>query len=135
MKFNVLEGGIAPQRGHATDAGADVFARGTFFINAGETVKIPLGVSLELDPNTMAVVYNRSSMAAEGLAIANSPVDMGYTGEIHAIMTNTTTDKLICIENGDKIAQVVIIPIIIPEVEVKTTEERGDGAFGSTNDN
>lgn len=133
MKFNVLEGGIAPQRGHKTDAGADVFARGTYFIEPAETVKIPLGVSLELDPNTMAVVYNRSSMAAKGLAIANSPVDMGYTGEIHAIMTNNTTGT-ICIIDGEKIAQVVIIPIIIPEVEVKTTEERGTGAFGSTND-
>jgi len=134
MKIKLINfGGLVPSRAHYNDAGADVFAkkREVLFIN--ETKAIPLGIGLELPDGYMAVVYNKSGLSSKGFLNSNAPIDSGYRGEIHAIVTNTTGIKQI-IQAGTKIGQLVVTPITIPEfvVETEPQKSRGVNAFGST---
>ena len=59
------------------------------------------------------------------------PIDSGYTGEVHAIVTNLT-DKLKKVPGGTRIGQLVVMPIVLADFVEQLGEERGDGAFGST---
>ena len=61
-----------------------------------------------------------------------APADSGYKGELHAIVTNTNQTNTVKIEKGERVAQLVIVPIILAEFEEELGKERGVGAFGST---
>ena len=135
--MNIINfGGKAPSRKHVGDAGADVYALENYHIPAHHTVKIPLGFGTEIPEGYVGFILPRSSMAAKGLVAQAVPVDSGYRGELHAIVTNyNTTDADIL--KGDRIAQLVIFPCETPEfcwVEPAEASEtdRGAGAFGST---
>lgn len=130
-----------PQRQTAYSAGYDLCAclDEPVTVKAGETSKIPIGISLELDGTKDAVllIYARSSLACKlGLAPANcvGVVDWDYRGEIVVVLHNHSR-KDYTINHGDRIAQLVITPIFTPEVE-ETAElsdtDRGAGGFGST---
>lgn len=136
MKIKLIDyGGKAPSRKHFADAGADVYAKDNFAIPGNQVAKIPLGFGIALPDGFMGLVMPRSSMAAKGLTAEIPPVDSSYTGEINAIITNNTDEELI-IDEGDRIAQLVIIPIIVPdfisEEEFDGEEKRGSNGFGST---
>ena len=121
MKIEVIDFGYKklPLRAHHNDAGADVYVdlKALDFITVppNNTVKIPLGFGLKI-PDGMA-----------GLP----PIDSGYRGEIHAIVTNCSNTQFE-IYNGDRIGQLVILPIIIAEFTSDINENRGNSAFGST---
>lgn len=130
-----------PQRQTAYSAGYDLCAclDEPVTVKAGETAKIPIGISLELEGTKDAVllIYARSSLACKlGLAPANcvGVVDWDYRGEIVVVLHNHSK-KDYTINHGDRIAQLVITPIFTPEVE-ETAElsdtDRGAGGFGST---
>lgn len=135
--MNIINfGGRVPNRAHRDDAGADCYALEDVLVNAHETVCIPLSVGIELPKRMVAFVLPRSSTAARGLVAQSVPVDCGYRGVIHAIVTNygNSAQK---IEAGDRIAQLVVLPcwtgkfkIIEPRKSKRT--KRGYGAFGST---
>ena len=122
-------------------AGADLYAylptvrRWTLY--PGATMAIPTGVMLELPDHLEAQIRPRSGLALNaGLTVLNSPgtVDSDYRGEIKVILHNTS-NKEVFIQHGDRIAQMVIAPVIrgvftIRESFSKT--ERGSGGFGST---
>ena len=137
MKIKVLDFGYEklPMRAHANDAGADVHVcfHGCSGIRIAPhtTVKVPLGLGLVLPDGYMACVYPRSGLSAKGLVCERPPIDSGYRGEIHAIVSNIS-DKAFAIHNGDRIGQLVITPCVITEFVTETGEERGTGAFGST---
>jgi len=59
------------------------------------------------------------------------PIDSGYTGEVHAIISNVGNGEYE-IREGDKIGQLVIMPVVIPDFTFDSWDERGTGAFGST---
>jgi dUTP pyrophosphatase len=120
-----------PSRKHYNDAGADVYSTVDLEIESHDTVKIPLGFGLELPDNLMGCIYPRTSLVAKGLISHIPPIDSGYRGEIHAIVTNMSSDKII-INKGDRIAQLVVLPICICDFVENLGEERNDGAFGST---
>lgn len=130
-----------PQRQTAYSAGYDLCAclDEPVTVKAGETAKIPIGISLEFEGTKDAVllIYARSSLACKlGLAPANcvGVVDWDYRGEIVVVLHNHSK-KDYTINHGDRIAQLVITPIFTPEVE-ETAElsdtDRGTGGFGST---
>lgn len=123
----------APNRAHYNDSGADIFAAETCRINAGEIKAIKTGVGLELPDGYDAVIHCKSGLSKKGLWLANAPIDSGYRGEIHAIMVNMSA-KTVDIEQGTKVGQLVIRPVIYADFVDELGEERNDGAFGSTGD-
>jgi len=129
-----------PYRATAGSAGADLFAclDVDVTIGAGERTLIPTGIAIELpDSGCGAFVFPRSSLSSKyGVSLANcvGVIDSDYRGEIKVPIINHS-DVPYTVKNGDRIAQMVIMPVILPEyteVEVLGDTERGEGGFGST---
>ena len=120
-----------PFRAHYNDAGADVYSLEDYVIPPHTTVKIPLGFGMELPDGFQCNVYPRSGLTSKGIVSQLPPIDSGYTGEVHAIMTNTT-NLAYNIKKGDKIAQLVVTPIVLVDFTDTLGEERGANGFGST---
>ena len=76
-------------------------------------------------------VFPRSSMAAKGLVCELPPIDSGYRGEIHAIISNVSTSSQ-TIHKDTRVGQLVITPVVIADFVLDLGNERGTGAFGST---
>ena len=133
MKIKLIDYGATnlPYRAHENDAGADVYSHENITVPANGTVKIGLKFGLKLPDGYAAFVYPRSSLSSKGITCEIPPIDSGYTGEIHAIVTNHTR-KSYMIWSGDRIGQLVVLPIVIPEFVFGDFKERGDGGFGST---
>lgn len=132
MKIKLLDfGGIKPERAHYNDAGADVFSLNNYVINPGETVKVPLGIGLEIPDGYVGFVFPKSGLSSRGLVSELAPIDSGYRGEIHAILTNNSNEKII-INMNKKIGQLVILPVVLAEFTENLDNSRGTGAFGST---
>lgn len=138
MKIKVIDFGYEklPFRAHENDAGADIHA--CFHNNVKkiaiwphETAKVPLGLGLCLPDGYAAFVFPRSGLSSKGITCELPPIDSGYRGEIHAIVHNGTNEKIF-INNGDRVGQLVIVPIIVADFVTKSGPERGSGAFGST---
>ena len=135
MKVRIFDFGYEtlPTRAHYKDAGLDVYARKSECLKPNETVAIPLGFGVEVPNGMMALLMPRSSLGKKGLHVHMAPIDAGYCGEIHLIMTNCSDEEYAIIKN-DRIAQLVFIPIAIPELitEDAIDNERGNGRFGSS---
>jgi len=133
MKVQLIDFGYhkLPWRVHDNDAGADVFMPKSFLIKAGTTAKIPLNFGLKLPDGYAAFIYPRSGLASKGIVCELPPIDSGYRGNIHAIVSNVSNvDALLRAE--DRIGQLVIMPIIIAEFTSEEGKQRGTGAFAST---
>lgn len=131
---------VIPVRATEYSAGADLFAciEQPLTIKKGETVKIPTGISAEPeDMNTVLLIYARSGLAVNyGISLANcvGVIDSDYRGEIIVPLTNTS-DNDFTVEPDMRIAQLVVTPVIIPEIiesDSLSDSERGSGGFGST---
>lgn len=137
MKIKLFNENCMPERQHAWDAGLDLKASKTIMLAPDETYNMGLGVGVEVPEGMVAYVIPRSSIGVKTpLRMSNSigVIDAGYTGEIHACYTNMSTNSYV-IHEGDRIAQLVVQDIHLPEIEVVdelADSERGDGAFGST---
>lgn len=126
-----------PERAHYNDAGADVRSMIDYSLAPGETVKIPLGYGLRLPDGLAAFVMPRSGLSSKGIACEIPPIDSGYTGEVHAIVTNNGTE-FYQILKGDRVGQLVIVPFITGEFVDETLHDlnqRGSNGFGSTGTN
>ena len=132
---------ILPRRGSAQAAGYDLFAclpeEGEIVLQPGETRRIPLGLALALPEGTFGAVFARSGLATrQGLRPANcvGVVDSDYRGEIQVGLCNFSSEPF-TIQPGERIAQLVLHPVLMPEVcEVEELDDtlRGEGGFGST---
>jgi len=133
------EGAKLPTYGTAEAAGADLYAclDETVSIHPGETKFIPTGIALEVPKGCAGLIYARSGLACkQGLAPANKVgvVDSDYRGEIIVALHNHGT-MVRTVENGERIAQFVITPVLQPVYQVVqnlTESLRGEGGFGST---
>lgn len=146
MKLSVKklkENATLPKRGTQYSAGYDLSAciDKDITVNPGEIVKIPTGISVAADRTDVALlIYARSSLATKhGLTLANcvGVVDSDYRGEVIVAMINQS-NKPYTVTNGERIAQLVVTPVLAPEIEeVKelSETERGEGGFGSTGKN
>lgn len=91
MKIKLIDfsgAGVCPVRKHDNDAGADVCVRETTVFYPQTTTKVPLGFGVELPDGLAGFIFPRSSMASMGLVCELPPIDSGYRGEVHAIVTN-----------------------------------------------
>lgn len=134
----LVSGGPVPQFAHPGDAGADLYASESLTIAAGERATVGTGISLALPNGFVAFVVPRSGLAAKhGITVVNSPgtVDAGYRGEIRVTLLNTDAHEDFRIEIGDRIAQIIVMPLTTPRfvpVETLPGSHRGEGGFGST---
>lgn len=138
VKFLKLhEDAVIPTRGTALAAGLDLCCVEEFILNPGDIKLVSTGLAMELPPSHEGQVRPRSGLAAKhGVTVLNSPgtIDEDYRGEIKVILINHGLRTFIG-HKGDRIAQLVVAKVVIPEV-VETTElsgtQRGEGGFGST---
>lgn len=128
---------VLPCYAHPGDAGLDLFSVEKREIPSGESALIGTGIVIELPEHTEAQIRPRSGLALNHqVTLLNTPgtIDHGYRGEIKVIMINHGK-KTFIVEEGMKIAQMVIKPVLTVEVVVVdelTQTGRGDGGFGST---
>lgn len=133
------QGAILPTYGSCEAAGADLYAclEAPVTIEPGRTAFVPTGIAMEVPKGCAGLVYARSGLACKrGLAPANKVgvVDSDYRGEIMVALHNHagTPQR---IENGERIAQMVITPVLTPEYRIVpelSDTGRGTGGFGST---
>ena len=130
---------ILPTYGSAEAAGADLYAclEEEISIAPGETYFVPTGLALEVPRGCAGLIYARSSMGAKrGLAPANKVgvIDSDYRGEVRVVLLNHGSQPQ-TIQPGERIAQMIITPVLTPvyeEVEDLSDTDRGAGGFGST---
>lgn len=134
MKIKLDSWALMPTRGHETDAGLDLRTPIDVTVPARGAVTIDTGVHVELPPNTTGFLKSKSGLNVKYGLVTEGVIDVGYTGSIRVKVYNNSDNSYTFYE-GDKITQLVILPVIIPECEVvndlKDTE-RGNGGFGST---
>jgi dUTP pyrophosphatase len=132
-----------PSRAHDGDAGIDLFSALDVELPPGHRALVPTGIAVAIPYGMVGLVHPRSGLAARvGLSIVNSPgtVDAGYRGEIKVALINLDTQQPIIVHRGDRIAQLLVQRVELPElVEVTSFDEagladtsRGDGGHGSS---
>jgi dUTP pyrophosphatase len=127
---------LSPAR--AGDAGVDLRAAEPISLKPGERGLVRTGLALAIPEGYAGFVQPRSGMAIKkGLGLLNSPglIDSGYRGELKIIVINLDPEAVLEIERGDRIAQLVILPVpdvVYEEVDQLPPSERGEGGFGST---
>jgi dUTP pyrophosphatase len=127
-----------PVYSHPGDAGADLLSTQDLVLRPGHRALVGTGVSIALPDGFAAFVMPRSGLAAKhGVTVVNAPgtVDAGYRGEIKVSLLNTDLEAEHHVAVGDKIAQLVIMPVVRATfVPVATLPEsvRGVGGHGST---
>ena len=120
-------------------AGLDIraFTSGDLTIPPMGRAKIPTGLFLEIPDGYEAQIRPRSGLAIKkGVTVLNSPgtIDSDYRGELEVILVNLG-DESFTVKDGDRIAQMIISPVIrvqVSEAETLSETERGTGGFGST---
>lgn len=127
-----------PVYAHPGDAGADLTAAEAVRLRPGERATVATGVRIALPEGFVAFVVPRSGLAAKhGITVVNAPgtIDAGYRGEIKVILLNTDAHEPHEIAVGDRIAQIIVMPVprarFIP-VDTLPDSVRGEGGFGST---
>ncbi len=124
----------APVRAHSDDAGADLFCLLGVELPMGVPVKIRTGIAMAVPSGHVGMICDRSSMGAKGIRVLGGIVDAGYRGEVQVILINLTNQPL-SISKGDKVAQILIIPIRYSPIHETTNLDdtaRSAGGFGST---
>ena len=132
IDFGVKDSGLIGNRAHYNDAGFDVLALNPVELEVGETKAVPLGFGLEIPDGYAGWIFPKSGLSSKrGLVTELSPIDSGYRGEIHAIIHNQSSEVQ-RLNVGDKIGQLVIMPIVLPEFVFELKNDRGEHGFGST---
>lgn len=134
----LISQGETPVYSHPGDAGADLVSAEAVVLSPGHRATVGTGVSIALPDGYAAFVVPRSGLAARhGITVVNSPgtVDAGYRGEIRVTLLNSDLHEEYSISVGDRIAQLVIAPVVrarfVPVSELPGSH-RGQGGFGST---
>lgn len=134
--LNVMldDGAMLPTRAHKTDAGLDLYARKGEVVPAGGSACFDTGVHIEIPVGFAGFLKSKSGLNVKHNLTSDGVIDCGYTGSIVVKLYNHGQDDYY-VHAGDKITQLVILPILTPDLQrVDSLEdtERGDGGFGST---
>lgn len=129
-----------PVRAHSTDAGLDLKSCKRYDIMPNNMQIVSTGISIALDPGYVGLVFSRSGMGKDRIRLSNSVgvIDAAYRGELK-VMVENNGDYPFLINPGDRIAQLVILPVFTPETEIFegsdeewNNTDRGTKGFGST---
>lgn len=134
MKIMLEPNAIMPTRAHSTDAGLDLYARDTQIVPARESAKFDTGVHIELPVGTAGFLKSKSGLNVKHGLTGEGVIDVGYTGSIVVKLYNNSGFDY-TVHAGDKISQLVILPILTPDLELVDeleATERGDKGFGSS---
>lgn len=139
MKVKLDEGAFIPTRAHKDDAGYDLYSPVGAMIGwagskTGNSVTIDTGVHVEIPKGYVGFIKSKSGLNVKHGIVSEGVIDSGYTGSI-AVKLYNHSDKMVFIQRGMKISQLVLLPIITPELELVDSldeTERGGGGFGST---
>ena len=118
-----------PSRAHDGDAGVDLYSADDVELMPGQRALVSTGIAVAIPHGMVGLVHPRSGLAARvGLSIVNSPgtIDAGYRGEIKVALINLDPAEPIVIRRGDRIAQLLVQPVELPNlVEVASFDEAG----------
>lgn len=134
IKIKLDEGARIPTRAHSTDAGLDIYARDEQIVPAKESAIFDTGVHIELPEGTVGMLKSKSGLNVKYGIVSEGVIDVGYTGSIVVKLYNHSGFDY-RVKAGDKISQLVIMPILTPTpylVESLEETERGDNGFGSS---
>jgi dUTP pyrophosphatase len=127
-----------PTRAYQGDAGLDLAASERVELGPGERASVGTGLAVAIPEDHAGLVLPRSGLAARhGITVVNSPglVDAGYRGELKVVLLNTDKDVPFVVEPGMRIAQLVVVPVVLAEpeevAELPDSERAGRG-FGSS---
>lgn len=128
-----------PNRAHLTDAGADLVCTENVTIYPGDKKLLDTGVAIQVPVGYVGLVFNRSSQGKIEVQLANAVgvIDSDYRGNIKVLLKNNGENPYVVKEFDTRIAQLVIVPIVLAIFKEYTgsdwdNTERGAGGFGST---
>jgi len=126
---------ILPSYAHDGDAGMDIYSASDVILWPNEPTAVPTGLAIELPKGYVALIWDKSGLALkEGIKTMAGVGDSNYRGEYKIVLLNTT-NQYYYIKKGQKIAQILIQPVMraeIQEVQELSDTSRGVGNFGST---
>lgn len=146
--LKLFDDAILPTRGREFDAGLDLYALEDQFIEIQTTAKVKTGIAINVPPNYVGKIEDRSGLASKGLRTGGGVVDHGYNGDVTVVLHNLTNDDIVRnsttngrfahgyeIKKGDRIAQLLLYPIetpVVQQVHELWTSERSAKGFGSS---
>lgn len=134
MKIKLDPGAYMPERAHVLDAGLDLRTPVDVVIPAGGSAVVDTGVHVAIPMGYVGMLKSKSGLNIKNGITSEGVIDAGYTGAIVAKLYNNGDDDKE-LKAGQKVTQLVIIPIATPELELVTVlpeTERGENGFGST---
>lgn len=135
MKIILDEGAKMPTRAHADDAGLDLYSRENRVVFPYSSATFDTGVHVEIPRGYVGMIKSKSGLNVKHGLTSEGVIDCGFKGSMRVKLYNHSSEAY-TVAAGDKISQLVIMPIITPELELVkdfgTETERGDNGFGST---
>ena len=134
MKIKLDPVAWIPERAHDTDAGLDLKSPVDITVPARGSATIDTGVHVQLPPGTAGMLKSKSGLNVKHGITSEGVIDEGYTGSIVVKLYNHTLDDY-HVRIGDKISQLVVVPVLTPKIEFVDEldgGERGESGFGSS---
>ena len=134
VKVILDEGAKMPTKAHEADAGFDIYTPERIVVRAKDSAIIDTGVHIQIPEGYVGFLKSKSGLNVKSGITGEGVIDAGYTGTIVAKLYNNS-EKMVIFEEGQKIIQIVFLPI--PEIELEQVDsfeetERGDNGFGSS---
>ena len=127
-------GAFMPTRAYPADAGLDLYAKEDAIVDAKDSCTFDTGVHIEIPEGCVGFLKSKSGLNVKHGITSEGVIDAGYTGSIVVKLYNNSGYEY-RVKAGDKISQLVLLPIITPDLELSDTLEdsdRGANGFGST---
>lgn len=136
MKIKIDPGAYYPERAHANDAGLDLRSTESGTIPPRSAMTFGTGVHVQLPKGTAGLLVSKSGLDAKHHITSTGLIDEGYRGEIRVTLHNDG-DMPIVVDHGQKISQLVVLPVLYENVEIvdkldESEDGRGEDGFGST---
>ncbi|MCI8611046.1 MAG: dUTP diphosphatase [Clostridiales bacterium] len=134
MRIMLDDGAYMPTRAHEADAGLDLYAMDPQIVCAKESAIFDTGVHIELPQGTVGFLKSKSGLNVKHGITSEGVIDVGYTGSIVVKLYNHSGYDY-AVRAGDKISQLVILPICTPALELVDkldNTDRGTAGFGSS---
>lgn len=134
MKIMLDKWAKMPTRAHPWDAGLDLYAVEGNWVNCFDYAVFDTGVHVQIPEGYVGLIKSKSGLMVKHDIVTDGTIDSHYTGSIIVKLFNLGEEDYF-IKAGDKIAQLVIVPCLLPELELVDSfpeTDRGDGGFGST---
>ena len=134
LKVKLDENATAPVRAHQDDAGLDIMSAESVAVPSHDSMVVETGVHVQIPKGYVGLLTSKSGLMAKNGVTTRGTIDSGYTGSIKVVVFNDGGYPLF-IKRGQKITQLLVIPIATPEVEIVDSldeTDRGENGFGST---